>query len=208
VACDRAAPPPVVALSGALTVEGASARLTACRPGHGVHVFVDVDTSLGTLRFGEGKLAWNGRELACDKLDRIWGGGVRRDGSAYFRGTLAFRCGRVVGDLALDCGDITTEEATELARNRAAARASGSVGEPAAAAVAPVGAGAVAPEGAGAVAPEDAGSAAAGVGSTGAQAVAPAAGSAAAGAGSTGARAVAPVGAGSADVRAAGSPTH
>jgi hypothetical protein len=86
-----------------------------------VHVFVEVDTPKGTLHFGEGKLAWNGSPVACSKLDRSWGGGVRRDGSAYFRGTLAFRCEHVAGELSLDCGGITPEEGAELASNRAAA---------------------------------------------------------------------------------------
>jgi len=50
---------------------------------------------------------------------------VRRDGSAYFHGTLEFRCGALAGNLALDCGRITPAEAAELARNRAAAQAEG-----------------------------------------------------------------------------------
>ena len=121
-ACSKPAPPPVNAdVTGTLAVDGAGAKLIACRPGHAVHVFVEVDTAAGTLRFGDGKLAWNGSELACSKLDRSWGGGVRRDGSAYFRGTLAFRCDKLAGDLSLDCGGITPEEGAELARNRAAA---------------------------------------------------------------------------------------
>ena len=121
-ACSKPAPPPANAdVTGTLTVDGAEAMLLACRPGHAVHVFVDVDTTRGTLRFGEGKLAWNGSPLTCSKLDRSWGGGVRRDGTAYFRGTLAFRCDRASGDLALDCGGITPDEGAELAKNRAAA---------------------------------------------------------------------------------------
>jgi hypothetical protein len=121
-ACSKPAPPPVNAdVTGTLTVDGAPAALVRCRPGRAVHVFVEVDTSLGTLRFGEGKLSWNGSEQACSKLDRSWGGGVRGDGSAYFRGTLAFRCGGLLGDLSLDCGQISPDEGAELARNRAAA---------------------------------------------------------------------------------------
>jgi hypothetical protein len=108
-------------------VDGAPAQLLRCRPGHAVHVFVEVDTSKGTLHFGEGELAWNGSRVACSKLDRSWGGGVRRDGSAYFRGTLAFRCEHVAGELSLDCGGITPEEGAELANNRAAA---GSAAQP------------------------------------------------------------------------------
>ena len=132
-ACDRPAPPPTAPeVTGTLTVDGTPAQLTRCRPGHAVHVFVDVDTTGGTLRFGDGALSWNGAELACAKLDRSWGGGVRRDGSAYFRGTLAFRCGELAGEVSLDCGHITREEGAELARNRAAARANAAPGEPSA----------------------------------------------------------------------------
>jgi hypothetical protein len=131
-ACSRSEPLPeareapsgtsgVTGVTGTLTVDGKLARLTACRPGRAAHVFVEVDTALGTLRFGDAKLSWQGSEQTCQKLDRSWGGGVRRDGSAYFRGTLAFRCGMLEGDLVLDCGQITPAEAAELARNRAAA---------------------------------------------------------------------------------------
>ena len=42
-------------------------------------------------------------------------------GTAYFRGTLSVRCGKLAGDLALDCGQISLAEGAELARNRAAA---------------------------------------------------------------------------------------
>jgi len=112
-------------VTGTLIVDGAPAQLVRCRPGHAVNVFVEVDTTLGTLRFGDGKLSWQGREQACQKLDRSWGGGVRRDDTAYFRGTLSFRCGKLAGDLALDCGQISPTEGAELARNRAAARPQG-----------------------------------------------------------------------------------
>jgi hypothetical protein len=111
----------VAEVRGTFTIGGAAARLERCRPGHAVHVFVEVDTSLGTLRFGEGKLFWDGNELACAKLDRSWGGGIRQDGSTYFRGTLAFRCGKLDGDLVLSCGQITATEAAQLDANRAAA---------------------------------------------------------------------------------------
>ena len=122
-ACSKPAPHAANAdLSGTLTVDGAPAELVACRPGHAVHVFVDVDSTKGTLRFGEGKLAWNGAPLTCSKLDRSWGGGIRSNGSAYFRGTLAFRCDRIAGELTLDCGGITPEEGAEMAANGAAAR--------------------------------------------------------------------------------------
>lgn len=134
--CSQAEPPAPAArdvgadVTGTLSVGGVPAQLLGCRPGHGVHVFVEVDTSLGTLRFGDAKLAWRGAELACEKLDRSWGGGVRRDGSAYFRGSLAFRCGPLTGDLALDCGHITPQEAADLARNRATAKAQGTPANP------------------------------------------------------------------------------
>ena len=112
-------------VTGTLTVEGAPAQLVRCRPGHAVNVFVEVDTTLGTLRFGDGKLSWQGREQACQKLDRSWGGGIRQDGTAYFRGTLSVRCGKLAGDLALDCGQISLAEGAELARNRAADKPAG-----------------------------------------------------------------------------------
>ena len=122
-ACSKPAPRPAgTDVTGTLTVDGAPAEFVACRPGHAVHVFVEVDTLKGTLRFGEGKLSWNGSPLACSKLDRSWGGGIRGNGSAYFRGTLAFRCDRIAGELSLDCGGITAEEGAELANNGAAAR--------------------------------------------------------------------------------------
>jgi hypothetical protein len=121
-ACSKPAPLPLNAdVTGTLTIDGAATKLIACRPGHAAHVFVEVETSAGTLRFGDGKLAWNGSELTCSKLDRSWGGGGRQDGSAYFRGTLAFRCDKLAGELSLDCGGITPEEGAELAKNRAAA---------------------------------------------------------------------------------------
>jgi hypothetical protein len=121
-ACGKPAPAPeAVEVRGTFTVGAAAARLERCRPGHAVHVFVEIDTSLGTLRFGEGKLYWDGNELACAKLDRSWGGGIRQDGSTYFRGTLAFRCGQLEGDLTLSCGQITPVEAAQLDANRAAA---------------------------------------------------------------------------------------
>jgi hypothetical protein len=128
-ACSPSEPPPAAHeattgatdVRGTLTVDNKPAQLTRCRPGHAAHVFVEVDTTLGTLRFGEATLSWQGSVVTCQKLDRSWGGGVRRDGSAYFRGTLGFRCGTLAGDLVLDCGQITPAEAGELVRNRAAA---------------------------------------------------------------------------------------
>ena len=127
-ACGRAEPPAARGqrdVTGTLAVDGAPAQLVRCRPGHAVNVFVEVDTTLGTLRFGDGKLSWQGSEQVCQKLDRSWGGGIRQDGTAYFRGTLSVRCGKLAGDLALDCGQISPAEGAELARNRAAAKARG-----------------------------------------------------------------------------------
>jgi hypothetical protein len=128
-ACGPSEAPPATRsqsdVTGMLTVDGAPAQLVRCRPGHAANVFVEVDTSLGTLRFGDGKLSWQGQEQMCRKLDRSWGGGIRRDGTAYFRGTLAFRCDKLTGSLALDCGQISPEEGAELARNHAAAKPQG-----------------------------------------------------------------------------------
>jgi len=115
---------------GSLTVDGSAANLTACRPGHAVHTYVEVVTSKGRLRFEDTKLYWSaavdgvtrGDALDCDKLDRSWGGGVRTDGTAYWRGTLAFACkgaAAIAGDLTLDCGNITAEERAQLDGNRA-----------------------------------------------------------------------------------------
>jgi len=127
-ACGPAEPPAARGqrdVTGTLTVDGAPAQLVRCRPNHDVNVFVEVDTTLGTLRFGDGKLSWQGREQVCQKLERRWGGGIRQDGTAYFRGTLSVRCGKLAGDLALDCGQMSLAEGAELARNRAAAKAPG-----------------------------------------------------------------------------------
>lgn len=129
--CKGAEPPVHAALAGRVHIGGVPVTLLTCRPGHAVHVFVDIDTTGGTLRFGEGKLALAGTELDCEKLDRRWGGGIRNDGSSYFRGTLSFQCGGAAGDLTLDCGQVTAEEAGELDHNAAAARAArGSSAQP------------------------------------------------------------------------------
>lgn len=118
----REEPPPPAAspdkIEGTLTVDGAPAAITACRPGHGVTTFVELVTAAGTLRFENKQLAWNGEVLACTKLDRSWGGGTRPDGSAYWRGTLRFQCARVAGDVTVDCGGITPTERSQLDANR------------------------------------------------------------------------------------------
>lgn len=130
-ACGQPEPSPATRdVTGTLSFDGAPAQLVRCRPGHAVNVFVEVDTSVGTLRFGDGALSWRGGEQTCQKLDRSWGGGVRRDGTAYFRGTLSFRCGTLAGDLTLDCGQISPQEGAEIAKNRAATRSRGTSSKP------------------------------------------------------------------------------
>lgn len=118
-----AATPAADVLKGALRVGDERVPLVACKPGHAGHVFVDVVTAKGTLRFSQQKLSWDGAELACTKLDRSWGGGLRKDGSAYWRGTLAFTCTHagapLNGNLTLDCGGITADERASLDAGRA-----------------------------------------------------------------------------------------
>jgi hypothetical protein len=112
-------------LEGDLAVGGERVKLVACKPGHTDRVFVEVVTSKGKLRFHAMHLYWNqnpegdrGVELVCPKLDRSWGGGIRRDGTAYWRGTLDFVCGDIGGKLNLDCGGITKEERASLDESR------------------------------------------------------------------------------------------
>lgn len=107
-------------MTGTLTVDGAPALLRRCQPFHQTHTFIEVDTSLGTLRFENKQAYWNGDLLACTRLDRSWGGGVRADGTAYWRGTLDLACGRVVAKLKLDCGAITPAERAALDRRGSA----------------------------------------------------------------------------------------
>lgn len=121
---------PTDKLAGSLTVGDAAAKLVACKPGHRERVFLDVVTSLGKLRFENMNLYWTptadspdrGVQLECKRLDRSWGGGIRSDGSAYWRGTLDFTCTNgataVAGKLDLDCGMITMEERAQLDQNR------------------------------------------------------------------------------------------
>jgi hypothetical protein len=119
-------------VQGAFTVDGQPQTLLACNTGHAVHVFVEVLTTSGRLHFEDQALYWTadtasterGAKLACEKLDRSWGGGNRMDGTSYFRGTLAFRCTNgktpLAGDLTIDCGHITAGERAELDKNRKA----------------------------------------------------------------------------------------
>jgi len=117
-------------LTGTLRVGESPVTLTACRPGRTTRVFVEVVTSGGRLRFEDMHLYWNpdvdskarGDELACEKLDRSWGGGNRADGTSYWRGSLAFTCTHgetpIAGSLTLDCGNITAIERSQLDGNR------------------------------------------------------------------------------------------
>src|SRR5690242_17738499 len=76
----QAGPNPDV-IAGELTVDGRPVALSACRAGHAVHVYVELVTSGGVLRFEDQQLYWQpdlaavsaGRLVACDKLDRTWG---------------------------------------------------------------------------------------------------------------------------------------
>lgn len=116
---------------GLLAVDGKAVTLGACKPGHSVHPLVELVTSAGKLRFEDQQLYWNpiadaptrGDKLTCEKLDRSWGGGVRLpgDGTSYWRGKLWFRCSlppkigaSLVGELELDCGNITPTERAQL----------------------------------------------------------------------------------------------
>ena len=117
-------------VKGSLSVDGKSLALMGCVAGHVDHVFAEVVTVSGKLRFEDQALYWNpdpaagvrGDRLDCEKLDRSWGGGNRLDGTSYFRGTLAFRCrlgsAPVIGELTIDCGNITPSERAQLDGNR------------------------------------------------------------------------------------------
>jgi hypothetical protein len=115
-------------VQGTLSIEGKPVDVTACRAGRGVTTYVELVTGMGKLRFEDQKLYWaqqdfgKGDELACEKLDRSWGGGMRKDGTAYFRGHLIFACkgapGAITGDVTVDCGRITPAERAQLDQNR------------------------------------------------------------------------------------------
>lgn len=108
-------------ITGTLVIHGTDvSSKMQCKPGAAVHIFVDIVTPEGTLRFEDQTLRLDGEALACDKLDRKWNGTRRPNGTAYWRGTLAFDCasepGRVVGELELACGNPTLEEKAQLDR--------------------------------------------------------------------------------------------
>jgi hypothetical protein len=119
-------------VTGTLKLEGEAVTVTKCRPDRGADgTYVVLETAKGAIRFENKQLWWNAQDnegiapgavLDCKKLDRSWGGGVRTDGSSYFRGTLAFDCSdgpkTAVGDLTLDCGNITAEERGQLDQHR------------------------------------------------------------------------------------------
>lgn len=121
-ACKREKPAASAEVQGTLSIEGKPVAVTACRAGRGVTTYVELATGSGTLRFEDQKLFWSGDALVCEKLDRSWGGGMRKDGTAYFRGHLIFVCkgapGAITGDLTIDCGKITPEERAQLDRGR------------------------------------------------------------------------------------------
>ncbi len=127
----KAATPASTEVRGTLSIGGQPVTITRCRPDHGMSTYVVLETAKGALRFEDKRLHYNaddpegstpGHPLDCTKLDRSWGGGVRLDNTAYWRGTLSFRCTSgataVTGDLTLDCGNITAEERASLDQQR------------------------------------------------------------------------------------------
>ena len=119
-------------VTGTVEAKGAATTVTKCRPDHDASgTYVVMETPTGALRFTNKQLWWNGSDpegfapgavLDCTKLDRSWGGGLRTDGTSYWRGTLAFDChdgpNTYKGDLKLDCGNITAEERASLDKQR------------------------------------------------------------------------------------------
>ncbi|MEJ7598099.1 MAG: hypothetical protein WKG01_09345 [Kofleriaceae bacterium] len=106
-------------ITGSIVVEDQAITPATCRVGRDAHLYVELPTPHGTLRFANATLVWNRAVLTCSKLDRSWGGGSRTDGTHYWRGTLDFVCGSVTGKLALDCGGITPGERAQLDQGRA-----------------------------------------------------------------------------------------
>ncbi len=119
-------------VTGTLSVKGADVTVTKCRPDHDASgTYVVMETPVGALRFTNKQLWWNGSDpegfspgavLDCTRLDRSWGGGLRTDGTSYWRGTLSFDChdgpNTYTGKLTLDCGNITPEERASLDKQR------------------------------------------------------------------------------------------
>jgi hypothetical protein len=119
-------------VTGTFEAKGAAVTITKCRPDRDVDgTYVVMETPTGALRFSNKQLWWNGDDpegfapgavLDCKKLDRSWGGGLRQDGTSYWRGTLVFDCtdgpNTYTGNLTLDCGNITAEERASLDKQR------------------------------------------------------------------------------------------
>ncbi|CAN5906338.1 hypothetical protein BH11MYX3_BH11MYX3_43520 [soil metagenome] len=130
-ACSKSAPASTE-VTGTFEVKGASATVTGCRPDHDIDgTYVVLETTAGALRFTNKQLWWNGDDpkgfakgavLDCTRLDRSWGGGLRQDGTSYWRGTLSFDCHdgphTFTGNLTIDCGNITAEERASLDKQR------------------------------------------------------------------------------------------
>ena len=132
-ACSDKKPPPASEVQGTLSLDNKPLAVTQCRAGRGVTTYVELVTAQGKLRFEDKQLFWStdihagrGDKLECTKLDRSWGGGMRKDGTSYFRGHLMFNClgpaGAITGDLTADCGGTTAEERQSLDENSRKAR--------------------------------------------------------------------------------------
>ena len=132
-ACSEKKPPPTAAreVEGTLWLDGKPLTVTQCRAGRGVTTYVELLTAEGKLRCEDAKMFWSkdasrGDQLECRKLDRSWGGGLRRDNTSYFRGHLMFNCigpaGSITGDVMVDCGNTTAEERQQLDENARKAR--------------------------------------------------------------------------------------
>jgi hypothetical protein len=133
-ACSSKPSAPADKISGTLERNGTPLAIERCLAGRGATTFVELVTPEGKLRFEEAQLFWTddraavsrGTALACEKLDRSWGGGQRTDGTSYFRGMLDFRCtgaGSFTGKVEIECGKLTAEERKSLDEGRARARA-------------------------------------------------------------------------------------
>ena len=131
VACggEKDKPPPAKPeVQGTLSLDGKPLTIVRCRAGQDVTTYVELLTARGKLRFEDKQMWWSaddpgrGDKLECEKLDRSWGGGKRKDGTAYFRGHLIFVCrgpvGALAGDVTVDCGSITAEEREQLDKGR------------------------------------------------------------------------------------------